>query len=79
MKNYQQKDEILYSWRRCIENNLPPNNPNPNIRLPDAELKTVLNNNKMLISTFEEAIEGIEGNIIGKCLFLYYQMLTKSF
>lgn len=74
MKNYQEKDEVLQSWRRCMEQNLSAKNISKNIRLEDEELKMLLNKNKILISTFEEIVNNIELN---SCLFLYYQMLIK--
>ncbi|AEY66340.1 hypothetical protein [Clostridium sp. BNL1100] len=78
MENYQQKDEILLSWRRCIENNLLPQKEVPLSYFEEKEIKKRLDKNKILISVFEEALDNIESKNIDKCLFLYYQMLTKS-
>lgn len=76
MNSYQQKDEILLSWRRCIEKKLSPQQRLFGNNLKDKEITELLDKNKILISVFQEALDNIKSNNINKCLFLYYQMLT---
>ncbi len=77
MNNYHQKDEILLSWRRCIKSNLLSQQKVSVNNLVEKEIKKLLDTNKILISVFKEALDNIESKNINKCLFLYYQMLTK--
>ncbi|WP_082394893.1 hypothetical protein [Ruminiclostridium josui] len=69
MKDYQLKDEILSSWRRCIENNLLPQQNVPIFNYEVKEIKKMLDKNKIFISVFEEALDNIESENIDKCLF----------
>lgn len=66
MRKYQNKDEILKSWRRCMEHNLQLKNIGTS--LCDEDLKILIQKNEILISTFEEVVNDIN---IDRCLFLY--------
>ncbi len=77
MNNYYKKDEILLSWRRCIENNILTQKKVTVNNLVGKEIKKLLDKNEILVSAFEEALKNIKSKNICKSLFLYYQMLTK--
>jgi transcriptional regulator of acetoin/glycerol metabolism len=71
MKHNDQKDEILLSWRRCMEQNLSTTGNRK--KITEEELNILLHKNNILISTFEDTLENIQNS---RYLFLYYRIKT---
>lgn len=67
-----QKDEVLLSWRRCIEQKI--STAGKGIKISDNEVNNLLKNNSILISTFEDILGNSQS---GKYLFLYYRIKPK--
>ncbi|EPR10303.1 LuxR C-terminal-related transcriptional regulator [Ruminiclostridium papyrosolvens] len=69
MKNSYVSKEVLNSWRRCLEMDLPSNASIP-VSMKEYDIKVKLDENKMLLSVFKDAVEKVNTQILGKHSFL---------
>ncbi len=68
MKNSYVSKEVLNSWRRCIEMDLPSNALIP-AGVKEYDIKVKLDENNLFLSVFKDAVEKINAQILGKHSF----------
>ncbi len=71
MKYLQPYDEVLRSWKGCIESGLPVNASPPVLEMDSKNMQEILQNNQDIVSVFEKCIKNISNMLDEEYLFLY--------
>ena len=66
-------EEVLLSWRRCMENRLPMDAAPERIDDSHEKFAELLNKHTHLISVYDKVINRIKAHMDKEFLFLYYQ------